>query len=221
MPRSIRNSICSTLLFLTTTVMAVDAPATRTISNLTKQYCTECHNPSNEAERLDFTSLTLDFDNPVVFNQWEDIFDKVTSMQMPPDQEDMPTTARHDFTKLLGRTLQRSDRQQIEKYGRGTIRRLTRSEFQQNLRDLLHIPHLDIQDYLPEDRESHHTNRITTTLDISRVQLAAYLEASDVALRQAIASGTQPRTPVKRRFAGVNLFSGGSTFGGPEAMFYA
>ena len=221
MPRSIRNSICSTLLFLTTTVMAVDAPATRAISNLTKQYCTECHNPSNEAERLDFTSLTLDFDNPVVFNQWEDIFDKVTSMQMPPDQEAMPTTARHDFTKLLGRILHRSDRQQIEQYGRGTIRRLTRSEFQQNLRDLLHIPHLDIQDYLPEDRESHHTNRITTTLDISRVQLAAYLEASDVALRQAIASGTQPRTPVKRRFAGVNMFSGGSTFGGPEAMFYA
>ena len=134
MPRSIHNSIYSTLLFLTTTVMAVDAPGIRTISTLTKQYCTECHNPSNEAVRLDFTSLALDLDNPAVFSQWEAIFDKVTSMQMPPDQDAMPTNARHDFTKLLGRTLHRRDRQQIEKYGRGTIRRLTRSEFQQNLR---------------------------------------------------------------------------------------
>ena len=74
--------------------MAVDAPATRAISTLTKQYCTECHNPSNEDERLDFTSLALDFDNPAVFNQWEAIFDKVTSMQMPPDQDAMPPTAR-------------------------------------------------------------------------------------------------------------------------------
>jgi len=221
MSRLICNSIYCTVVFLTTTVMAVDSPGMRTVSSLTKQYCTECHSPGNEAEILDLTSVALELDDPAIFSQWEAIFDKVTSMQMPPDQDAMPTAARHNFTTLLGRILHRRDQQQIEKYGRGTIRRLTRSEFQQNLRDLLHIPHLDIQDYLPEDRESHHTNRITTTLDISRVQLAAYLEASDTALRQAIASGTKPRPSVKRRFAGINMFSGGSTFGGPEAMFYA
>ncbi len=221
MSRFIRNSIYSTVVFMTTTVMAVDIPGMRAISSLTKQYCVECHSPGNQSEILDLTSPVLDLNDPAVFTQWVTIFDKVSSMQMPPDQSAMPATARHDFTTLLNRTLHRRDRQQIEKHGRGTIRRLTRSEFQQNLRDLLHMPYLDIQDYLPEDRESHHTNRITTTLDVSRVQLAAYLEASDAALRQAIASGPKPRPSVKRRFAGINMFTGGSTFGGPEAMFYA
>mgnify|MGYP001399743145 CR=1 FL=1 len=176
MSRPLLNSIYSTFLFyLTTIAMAVEPSDFQSISTLTKRYCGECHGSGNQTERLDLLSLEWNFDTPTGFNQWETIFDKVTSLQMPPDQEDMPTTARHDFTRILGATLSRSDRQQIETHGRGTIRRLTRSEFQQNLRDLLHIPHLDIQGYLPEDRESHHTNRITRTLDISRVQLAAYL----------------------------------------------
>ncbi|MBA63337.1 MAG: hypothetical protein CMJ76_13350 [Planctomycetaceae bacterium] len=219
---SIRHiSSLAPLFFLMSSTLAADSSQYTRISVITTRYCGECHNADNQDERLDFSSLKWDLDNPVVFNQWEMVFDKVASLQMPPNKEAISEAVRHEFINLLGNTLRERDRQQIKSYGRGTIRRLTRSEFQQNLRDLLQISHLDIQNYLPADRESHHTNRITRTLDISRVQLAAYLEATDAALRQAVASGVAPETPAKYHFEAINMFTGATTFGGTEAMFYA
>ena len=51
---------------------------------------------------------------------------------------------------------------------------------------------------LPEDREAHHFNKVSETLDMSRVQLAAYLDASEAALRQAMvtAAGAAARDKV-------------------------
>jgi hypothetical protein len=55
---------------------------------------------------------------------------------------------------------------------------------------------------------------------MSRVQLAAYLDAADAALRQAMAIG--PKPPVTRfRALAINLFPERSTFGEREAMFFA
>ena len=36
------------------------------------------------------------------------------------------------------------------------------------------------------DREAHHFNKVSETLDMSRVQLTAYLDATEAALRQAM-----------------------------------
>jgi len=216
------KAICLALCLLTTTsASAVDSPEHRAITGYITHHCAECHTTGHQDSRIDLGSLVWDFDNPAVFNQWETVFDKVASSQMPPAPNDMPESERREFMSILGNTLREKDLQHIATYGRGTIRRLTRMEFQQNLRDLLHLPHLDIKDFLPKDRESHHTNRIAQTLDLSRVQLAGYLEATDAALRQAVAQGMQPRKPTKRRFEAINMFTNASTFGGPEAMFFA
>ena len=52
------------------------------------------------------------------------------------------------------------------------MRRLNRDEYEQNLRDVLQLPDLDIRDILPEDREGHRFNKTTEMLDMSRVQLS-------------------------------------------------
>ena len=86
------------------------------------------------------------------------------------------------------------------------MRRLNRDEYQQNLRDVLALPTLDIRDMLPEDREGHRHNKTAEMLDISRVQLTAYLDAAEAALLQAIASGVEPPTTTKFRAVGRSLF---------------
>ncbi len=105
--------------------------------------------------------------------------------------------------------------------GRGPLRRLNRDEYEQNLRDVLQLALLDIRDMLPEDREAHRFNKTAAALDMSRVQLAAYLDAADAALRQAMASGPEPPPVTKYRAAGTQLFSATSTFGEREARFFA
>jgi len=74
---------------------------------------------------------------------------------------------------------------------------------------------------LPADREGHHFNKTSATLDMSRVQLTAYLEAAEVALRQAMNDGVQPTKPKMLRIVGTSLFPANDTFGNKEAMFFA
>ena len=100
------------------------------------------------------------------------------------------------------------------------MRRLNRDEYEQNLRDVLQVPLLDIRDMLPEDREAYHFNKVSETLDISHAQLGAYLDAAETALRQAIASSPQPPAMSKYSAAGTRLFPGLGTAGGSKAMFF-
>jgi hypothetical protein len=58
-------------------------------------------------------------------------------------------------------------------------------------------------------------------LDVSRVQLDAYLDATETALRTAMAGSKPPAAPVTQRFSGTELFPGLNTFGEREAMFFA
>ena len=73
---------------------------------------------------------------------------------------------------------------------------------------------------LPEDREAHHFNKVSETLDMSRVQLAAYLDASEAALRQAMATAPAPPAVTKFRASGTNLFPGFRSTGTIQSMFF-
>ena len=108
----------------------------------------------------------------------------------------------------------------IEKRDNSPVRRVTRDEFQHNLRDLLQMPTLDVKDKLPEDRRSHGFVKVAGLLDLSRVHLDAYLDAAEKALTEATAPSVTPTAPQKFKATGVNLFTGLTTFGGREAMFF-
>ena len=73
---------------------------------------------------------------------------------------------------------------------------------------------------LPEDREAHHFNKVSETLDMSRVQLAAYLDASESALRQAMVTAPTPPPVTTFRTSGTNLFPGFRSTGTTHSMFF-
>jgi hypothetical protein len=122
--------------------------------------------------------------------------------------------------KHLSAAIHEADRADVVTNGRGPMRRLNRDEYEQNLRDILHLPYLDIRDMLPEDREAHHFNKVSETLDMSRVQLTAYLDATEAALRQAMVTTAGPPEVTRFRAIGTSLFPGLRSTGGRESMFF-
>src|SRR4029077_2540085 len=116
--------------------------------------------------------------------------------------------------------LHAADLADVAKNGRGPMRRLNRDEYEQDLRDILRLPYLDIRDMLPEDREAYHFNKVSETLDMSRVQLAADLDASETALRQARATSSAPPEVTKFGASGTNLFPGFRSTGTIQSMFF-
>ncbi len=185
------------------------------------KHCIECHQGEDSAAGLDLSRLSSLLDTPSEFSIWGKIHDIVATGSMPPEVKHLNARERADLVQLLHGSLDQADYQDVVQYGRGPIRRLNRSEYWQNLRDLLHLPHLDIKDLLPEDRESVHFNKSAETLDMTRVQLTAYLDASASALRQATAASTQPRSRKHFRALATNMFPKAVDHAGRESSFFA
>ena len=188
---------------------------------LLERRCHACHRGNAPAAGLDLSNLPETLGRPDIRQKWERIHDRVTAGEMPPGGTPLPTAERHLLRDVLAPQLRLADATAIDKVGRGTLRRLTRDEFENNLRDLLKLPHLDVRDMLPPDRIEQQCNRVADALDFSRIQLAAYLDAAEMALREAMASSATPPSVVSQRFQATQMFQEAGTFGGREAMFYA
>ena len=196
--------------------------ATSPIHSFIDQHCIDCHDDSTAKGDFDITALTFDLSRADTRGRWTRVFDLIEKGDMPPPEKSkVSTEERQAVVKQLATDLLDAAKADATKNGRGPVRRLTRIEFENNLRVLLKLPHLDIRDKLPEDRDSHGFTKVSSMLDVSRVQLDAYLDATETALRTAMAGSKPPAAPVTQRFSGTELFPGLNTFGEREAMFFA
>ncbi len=176
------------------------AAAQPDLGKFLEKQCFECHDADTKKGDLDLTALKLDLTNSLNFSSWVKIHDRVAKGEMPPKKKARPAAADLKvFTNSLFGTLIAADRAQVAIEGRATQRRLNRYEYEETLRDLFSLPYLEVKAFLPEDSESHGFNKIGDTLDVSHVQMARYLSASDFALRQAMAvQVSRPATTTNR-----------------------
>ncbi len=209
------------LISVTSTTEADDFRKPLSVGKILKASCTDCHNEDTSEGGLNLESLSFQLSDRSNRERWVRIHDRIDSGEMPPNREDLHAEERSLLAATMATALHRADAMDALKSGRGPMRRLNRDEYQQNLRDALKLPTLDIRDMLPEDREGHHFNKTTDTLDISRVQLTGYLEAAEAALLTAMASGIEPPPSTTYRAVARRLFSQTATFGNRQAMFFA
>ena len=180
---------------------AADAPkATRAFA---AKYCYDCHDSETKKGGLDLTALPFNPNNVTNFTVWVKMHDRVVSGEMPPSKKPRPVPKDlAGFTNVLFSALLTADRAKVADEGRATQRRLNRYEYEDTLRDLLSLPYLEVKAFLPEDTEAHGFNKVGDALDVSHVQMARYLAASEFALRQAMApQSARPETISKRFYA--------------------
>jgi hypothetical protein len=180
--------------------------------------CAGCHSGTAAKGGLDFASLSFDLTNRVTRERWVRVHDRLEKGEMPP--QGLAAADRTAMLRQLAPLIYTTDLADVAKNGRGPMRRLNRDEYEQDLRDILRLPDLDIREMLPEDREAHHFNKVSEALDISRVQLSAYLDASEVALRQAMTTAPGPPLVTTFRASGTNLFPGFRSTGTIRSMFF-
>lgn len=191
------------------------------LSPLLENHCAECHDADTSKGGLDLAKLPLQLEDRASRERWIRIHDRIAKGEMPPKKHKLPEQERLKMLQLLGSNILHVDSNEVAVLGRGPLRRLNRDEYQNNLRDLLQLPNLDIRDMLPEDREGHHFNKSAETLDMSRVQLTAYLDTAETALKAAIVDTPAPPASRHLRIVGTDLFPSLTTFGNREAMFFA
>jgi hypothetical protein len=167
------------------------------------QHCHKCHDGEEKKGGLDLTALKVEPANPDNFARWLKVYDRIDSGEMPPTKKppaDETTAAK----KWLHDQLVGAERARFAEEGRTRLRRLTRAEYENTVRDLLDLPGISLKGELPADGAAHGFDNNAEALDISHVNLAKYLEAADRALDMAIATRPKPPTVVKQRISLAN-----------------
>lgn len=178
------------------TVSTVDASEDKVLSDklsefqkFVSQNCNDCHSKDGPTANLDLESFDFsseqfakpDFKSGV----WEKILRRIATRQMPPPTEIRPSEKQYQTIDAILSDVLEERSLQFPKPGKvGVLRRMTRLEYQNAIRDLLGI-NIDAASYLPKDESSHGFDNITVE-QLSPVLLNRYVTAAQKISRAAI-----------------------------------
>jgi hypothetical protein len=188
------------------------AEALRTAADFLEIYCLDCHDAGTREAGLnleqfaqdafassDAEMISDDFDSRL----WEDVYKRVASRQMPPPDASRPTDEVYgQSTRAMDNFLAFVARRDVRPGRTETLRRLTRTEYQNAIRDLLAIQ-IDAETLLPADPSSQGFDNITVG-ELSPALLGRYLSAAENISRLAVGvtgrvpGGTTIRLPADR-----------------------
>ena len=158
---------------------------------LVDEYCLSCHDKDHEKGKLVLESIAED-DIAEHADVWEKVVRKLRARLMPPVGKERPDDPTYDtVVSFLEKSL---DRAAIAKPNPGrtaTIRRLTRTEYKNAVRDLLALD-IDVASMLPADESSYGFDNVTVG-DLSPTLLDRYVTAAEKISRIAVGrSGKSP-----------------------------
>lgn len=159
------------------------------------RYCIDCHDGGISRGELDLDSILGD--DPAQHPEiWEKVLLRLESRQMPPPDEDFrPDEAEYESaTAALQLHLDQLATDSPNPGRTDTIRRLTRFEYQNAIRDLLNLE-IDVTEILPKDESSGGFDNITLG-SLSPTLLDRYIRAAQKISKLAV--GITPESPEGR-----------------------
>ena len=165
---------------------------------LIQKSCVDCHDEDVQKGNLRLDNLLSVNKDPHRMHTWLDIYDKVSSGEMPPKKKAFSEEEKKAFLDVLGPELASFDKEKKQSSGRVILRRLSAAEYENTVKDLLHIPHLEVKHYLPADAEYHGIENVADRQQIAYSHIAMYLEAAESSLQAAVALRNEPRARPRR-----------------------
>ncbi|MEC8557301.1 MAG: DUF1592 domain-containing protein [Planctomycetota bacterium] len=170
----------------------------REIQPLLEKHCIDCHGPELQKAMLRLDLLDPTFAGPAA-ETWQDVLNKLSIGEMPPEDRPIDTDSRRKLVSWLRAGLDRVARERKGSRNQTVLRRLTRYEYNNTLRDLLGIDLDFARDLPPEPLSADGFKNNGAALGISPLQMEYYLKAARLAMDKAIVEGPAPQVH-KHRF---------------------
>ncbi len=154
------------------------------------KHCLECHDKDSGEGDLRLDVLAANFLDPQSAAQWVEILDRMNLGEMPP--KDQPRPAGADLTQVtdwITAELQRARNRGDSTGGRVLLRRLSRQEYANTVRDLLKVDFVEGEgpiDLLPPDGSIKGFDRNSKALLVDPSLMDAYLTVAQRVADQAI-----------------------------------
>ncbi len=178
------------ILMLSTGVSceAVDSSMPR--DEFLRRYCVECHQGKEPSGGIDFATLQK-ADLSAGTGVWERAARKINAFQMPPVGADQPQeTTRLQFVQRLESELDQHYAKAPAVADTESLRRLTRIEYQNAIRDLLGVE-IDASTMLPADESSNGFDNITVS-DLSPIYIERAISAAQKISHMAVGAIDRP-----------------------------
>jgi hypothetical protein len=159
-------------------------------------HCVDCHDADSKKGGLDLTSQAGD----EVANlwRWHRIRQRLVAGDMPPPGHEPPPRAERDtLVESLSAELRREVPKLAPDPGRSTVRRLSRTHYENTVRDLFGVEVTTTG--LPVDDLGYGFDTVGDAMTFSTLHLEAYLALAQT-VAAAVFDGEDPSRPTVRRF---------------------
>lgn len=183
-----QNMIAALVICISANVSAEDFSGD--VTAFLQTHCVRCHGDEVAEGELNLASLKPDFSSGESTQKWVEVLDRVNLGEMPP--EDEPPPSEEELGKLvdwISHQLRSIQAASEGTGGRVLLRRLTRREYANTVRDLLSVtfvPGKGPMDLLPPDGSIRGFDRNSNALFVDPSLLDAYLEMAEKVAEQAI-----------------------------------
>ncbi|RMF37116.1 MAG: DUF1592 domain-containing protein [Planctomycetota bacterium] len=162
------------------------------VAGVLRDHCVDCHSGSQAEAGLDLTTLEWDLAEPAVFDTWVRIHDRVAGGEMPPpDSSTLDADQRQRAVSGLSEVLRGYQLQQRRTVGRVPARRLTHSQLEATLQDLLGID-IPLARHLPEPPRTGEYSTLAELQTLSHFDLENHVRVVELAIDEAMRRALTP-----------------------------
>lgn len=181
-----------------------------------QRHCLKCHGSDKQQGGLRLDRLAPNFDSSTELGVWVEVMDRLNLGEMPPDGQPRPEPSEHQtVVRWIANQLRAARRRRVGNNGQVLMRRMSRAEYSNTIRDLFRmrfLPGEDPADLLPPDGSYEGFRKVGSALMLDSSLLGNYYEAARRVADKAIVSGP-PRYPTHRiRFQMEDMAKKGSGF---------
>ncbi len=180
-----------------------DGGAWKEVDPLLQKYCLDCHDSDTAKGDFDMEVLELDFLDASAAGHWIEVMDNLNSGEMPPEDKKQPTAEERSLmADWIANELEQARKAAISTGGRSLLRRLTRQEYENTVRDLLGVvfqPKKNPATLLPPDGSIEGFNKVSKALLLDPSLMDQYFEVARIVAERAVRLGDPPVPTVRQR----------------------
>jgi hypothetical protein len=168
----------------------------KSVAPLLSKSCLTCHGPKKSEGRLRVDQLNPDLITGPDVERWREVYNALSNSVMPPEDESdykLADADRATITDWLSGELNKASLIRRNSKVHSSFRRLTKSEYDYALQDLLGLPCSLASKLPPETASEDGFKNSSELLQMSAIQFETYREIGLKALKRATVSGERPQ----------------------------
>ena len=147
------------------------------------RFCADCHGPDDPKGEFNLLALNQDIADGIDADHWHEVLNQLATGEMPPeDAEQLSDKERQQLVTWIRSELDIAAEKARATGGQVILRRLTKYEYQNTMRDLIGLPINYAKDLPPEPKSLSGFLNNGQNLLMSPVQMETYLQVAKRAL---------------------------------------